>query len=147
MTMISRASSPADPKPRLVRVLIVDDNLQVIHDLRQLLELSGAVEVVGEADGGMEAVRLAAGISPDVVVVDLEMPGMDGYEVTARIKSGQSDLRVVILSVHAGPGEVERARAAGADDFVVKGAGYQTLLNAILGTDGSTKSFKKGENE
>ena len=143
--MMIPPSSPPSRKPRLVRVLVVDDNPQVLHDLRQLLELSGAVEVVGEAESGLEAVRLAAGLSPDVVVMDLEMPVMDGYKATARIKAGQPAPRVVILSVHAGPGEVERARAAGADSFVAKGTGYQILLNAILGKDGSTNSFEKGE--
>jgi DNA-binding NarL/FixJ family response regulator len=143
--MISHASSPVDPKSRLVRVLIVDDNPQVIYDLRQLLELSGAVEVVGEAEGGLEAVRLAAGLSPDVVIVDLEMPDMDGYETTRRIKACQPAPRVVILSVHAGLAE-QKALAAGADGFVVKGTDYKILLNAILDKDGSTKSFEKGEN-
>ncbi len=143
--MIPNPTNQADLKPCLVRVLIVDDNPQVIHDLHQLLELSGVVEVVGEAEGGLDAVRLATNLSPDVVVVDLEMPDMDGYEATTRIKAEKSNLRVVILSVHAGSDEVERTRAAGADAFVVKGAGYQTLLNAILGKDGSTNSKEKGE--
>jgi len=143
--MTSHPTSPADAKPRLVRVLIVDDNPQVIQDLRQLLELSGFVEVVGGAESGLEAVHLAAGLYPDVVVVDLEMPVMDGYEVTLQIKARQPTTRVVILSVHAGPGEVERAWAAGADSFVVKGSVYQVLLNAILGEDGPTQSNKEGE--
>lgn len=143
--MISEPSYQAGLKSRNVRVLIADDNPQVIHDLRQLLELTGAVEVVGEAEGGRDAVRLTTDLSPDVVILDLEMPDMDGYEATGRIKTNQSNVRVVILSVHAGSSEVERARSAGADDFVVKGAGYQILLNAILGTDGSTCSFEKGE--
>lgn len=144
--MILNSSSPPYLEPRRVRVLIADDNPQVIRDLRQLLELSGVIEVVGEADDGLEAVRLAASLSPEVVVMDLEMPCVDGYKATVRIKTEQSSLRVVILSVHAGSGEVERARAAGADDFVVKGADCQTLLNAILGKGGQTNSIKKGEN-
>ena len=64
-------------------------------------------------------------LSPEVVVMDLEMPGMDGYEATRRIKARHPAPRVVILSVHAGPEKRERARMAGADGFVVKGANYQ----------------------
>jgi DNA-binding NarL/FixJ family response regulator len=142
--MLANPNPPIDPKPRLVRALIVDDNPQVIHDLHHLLELSGAVDVIGEADNGLQAVRLANRLSPDVVVMDLDMPLMDGCQATALIKAGQPALRVIILSVHAGPGEMERARAAGADGFVVKGASYQILINAILGKDGPNNSFEKG---
>lgn len=129
---MTHALSPADRAHRLVRVLIVDDMPQVLHDLRQLLELSGVVEVIGEARDGQEAIRLCAKLSPDVVVMDLEMRGMDGYEATRRIKESQPAARVVILSVHAGPEEKERARVAGADCFVMKGVNYEVLINAIL---------------
>jgi CheY-like chemotaxis protein len=76
-----------------------------------------------------------------VVLMDLEMPILDGYEATRRIKTEQPTLRVIILSVHAGLEEVQRARASGADNFVVKGSDYQLLLNAILATDGSPNVF------
>jgi DNA-binding NarL/FixJ family response regulator len=118
---------------------------QVLHDLRQLLELSGAVEVIGEARDGQEAIRLCAKLSPEVVVMDLEMPGMDGYEATCRIKQRQPSPRVVILSVHAGPVEQERARATGADGFVMKGANYEVLVNAILGKNGWLGSSGNGK--
>jgi DNA-binding NarL/FixJ family response regulator len=131
--------------PPHVRVLIVDDNPQVRHDLRRLLELSGAVEVVGEAENGFEATRLAAALTPDAAVVDLEMPGMDGYEATMQIKTNQPTLRVIILSIHASPGEVAHALGSGADGFVVKGSEYQLLLNAILGMEKPNPTRKKGE--
>jgi DNA-binding NarL/FixJ family response regulator len=119
-------------RPRM-RVLIVDDTPEVLHDLRQLLELTGLFEIVAEAGDGREALRLAGELCPDAVVMDLEMPGMDGYAVTRRIKLCQPSARVVILSVHAGPAEQERARSAGADSFVEKGADYEVLVKAILG--------------
>jgi len=125
----------ADQLPRRVRLLLVDDMPQVRHDLRQLLELTGMVEVVAEAAEGLEAVRLAKTLAPDAVVMDLEMPGLDGFEATSRIKGQSADVRVIILSVHASPEEVERAQAAGADAFVVKGASYETLMRAILDLD------------
>jgi DNA-binding NarL/FixJ family response regulator len=129
------------------RVLIVDDNAKVRRELRTVLALAGDVEVLGEAEDGWEAIRQTEALQPDVVVMDLEMPVMDGYEATHRIKVRQPAPRVIILSIHAGAGEEERARAVGADAFVVKGTNYQTLLNAILGKDGSSNSFdpKKGE--
>jgi two-component system, NarL family, response regulator LiaR len=71
-------------------------------------------------------------LQPEVVIMDLEMPGMDGYEATRQIKSEIPSIRVVILSVHARAEEIARARAAGADQFVTKGASYEFLLNAIL---------------
>jgi len=143
--MMSHATSPTTPETRPVRVLLVDDAARVRHELRQLLELSGVVQVVGEAGDGLEAIRLTTELSPDVVVMDLEMPGLDGIQATCQIKLQTPAPWVVILSVHAGPAEEQSARAAGADRFVTKGADYQTLVNAILGKDGPFYSFEKGE--
>jgi two-component system response regulator DesR len=142
--MMSRAS-PASDNDRPVRVLLVDDSARVRHELRQLLELSGRVRILGEAGDGSEAIRLAAELAPDVVVMDLEMPGMDGFEATRQVKALQPAPRVIILSVHAGPATEAYAREAGADKFVTKGADYRILLNAIRGMDGSNQSFVKGE--
>lgn len=118
-----------------IRLLLADDAPQVLHDLHKLLELTGLIEIVAEARNGQEAVRLAAELGPDAVLMDLEMPGMDGYTATHAIKSRLPAPRVVILSVHAGSQERQRAQAAGADEFVVKGASYEVLVNAILGRD------------
>lgn len=142
--MISNASSQSDPGNHPVRVLLVDDAARVRNELRQLLELSGEVRVVGEAGDGLEAVRLSAELSPEVIIMDLEMPGMDGFEATRLIKAHEPAPWVVILSVHGGLAE-QKARAAGADSFVIKGTDYQILINAILGKDGSTHSFEEGE--
>jgi DNA-binding NarL/FixJ family response regulator len=97
------------------------------------------VEIVGEASDGLQAIRLASELYPDVVVLDLEMPNMDGYEATRQIKGRRLARRVVTLSVHAGPLEMETARSAGADCFIAKGARYEILLNAILEMDGLSK--------
>lgn len=137
--MTPHAFPPPESQIRPVRVLLVDDNPLVLTDLRRLLELSESVQVVGEAKNGLEAVNLAAALSPDVVVMDLEMPDMNGDEATRRIKLDQPTTRVVILTVHAEA--EEKARIAGADSFVVKGASYQIMLNAILGRDGSSDSL------
>ena len=127
-TQIASATSQSSP----VRVLIVDDMPQVRRELRQLLELLGQLEVAGEAASGREAIFQAEALHPDVVVMDLEMPEMGGCEATRQIKDRRLAKKVVILSVHAAPDEIERARQAGADDFVQKGASIDTLLNAIV---------------
>jgi DNA-binding NarL/FixJ family response regulator len=144
-SMMAHLSPLAAADLRPLRVLLVDDSVQVRHELRQLLELSGMVQIVGEAGDGLEAVRLAAELSPEAIVMDLEMPVLDGFEATRRIKTQMPAQRIVILSVHAGAETEQRARAAGADSFVVKGSDYRTLLNAILGKDGPFLSFEEGE--
>ena len=131
---------------KTIRVLIVDDLPQVRQGLASVLQLAArrvqpAIEVIGEAQNGDEAVRQAQALHPDVILMDLEMPVMDGYEATRRIKAEQPATRVIILSIHAGPGAVQRARKAAADDFLVKGVSYQILLNAILRVDGENHSF------
>lgn len=122
------------PERRLVRVLIVDDTPQVRQDLHLLLQLTGELEVVGEASNGMEAITQAEAVQPDVVVMDIEMPGMDGYEATRQIKARGLAARVVVLSIHVDSDNVQRAREAGADVFVDKAARFEKLLSAIVVT-------------
>ena len=112
----------------------MDDSPDVLHDLQLLLELSGEMKIVGQTNNGHEAVHLAASLQPDVILMDLELPGLDGYEATRRIKSRQPATRIIILTIHASPGDREQALVSGADDFVVKGSTYETLRNVILGT-------------
>jgi DNA-binding NarL/FixJ family response regulator len=130
---------PSHARSARKRVLIVDDNSQVLHDLRLLLELPGELEVIGEANNGLDAVQLARDLLAEVIVLDLEMPILDGYEATRLIKSQPGAPRVVILSVHAGPSEQHKASLAGADSFVAKGASYEELLGAILGKEVKNK--------
>ncbi len=115
------------------RVLLVDDNSQVLHDLRLFLEMPGEVEIVGEAPNGLEAIHLAHELRPDVIIMDLEMPVMDGFDATRQLRSQIPSLRIIILSVHADVEVQEKARLAGADGFVAKGASYETLLGAVFG--------------
>ena len=113
------------------RVLIVDDMAQVRQDLRTVLTLAGDIEIVGEAGDGLEAVGQAQALRPEVVVMDLEMPVMDGYEATRRIKALCPACRVVALTIHAGEAERQQALQAGMADVVVKGAPLEVLLRAI----------------
>ena len=114
------------------RVLIVDDMAQVRQDLRLLLELTGMIQVVAEAADGRQAIELAQVLRPDVVVMDLAMPVMDGFTATREIKERGSARRIVVLSVHGEAETLQLALEAGADALIVKGAPLETLVNAIL---------------
>ena len=114
-----------------IRVLIVDDMEQVRKDLCTFLTLSAAIEIVGEASNGLEAVRLVESLSPQVVLLDLEMPVMDGYEATRQIKTKYPCCRVIILTIHADEAEYQQALKAGADAFIAKGARLEVLMQAI----------------
>ncbi len=116
-----------------LRLLIVDDVAQVRQDLRTALALAGGIDVVGEAADGLEAVELAARLRPDVVLMDLAMPVMDGCEAARRIKEARPSCRVVVLTVHGDEEIRQRAFRAGTDDFVVKGAALETLVRAVSG--------------
>jgi DNA-binding NarL/FixJ family response regulator len=98
--------------------------------LRALLGASPDLEVVGEAADGIEAIALVAELRPDVVVMDLSLPGMHGTEIIKRIRSS-SDAKIVVLSMHSSPAVVERAREAGCHGYVVKGADVSELARAI----------------
>lgn len=131
-----------------IRILIVDDTPQVRQGLLAVLRLaarktSSRIEICGEAKDGCEAVRLAHGLHPDAVLMDLEMPVMDGFEATRRIKADLPAVRVVVLSIHDSPEERLRAAEAGADGFIAKGARHETLLDAIL----AAKPISKGVHE
>ena len=115
-----------------IRVLIVDDMKRVREDLCTFLTLTGNIRIVGEAGNGMEAVRLVKALNPQVVLMDLEMPVMDGYEAAGRIKALHPSCRIIALTIHGGEAEQERALQAGADEFIVKGAPLKSLVEAIF---------------
>ena len=113
------------------RILLVDDVAQVLEDLSTLLTLAGDIEIVGQAANGLEALHQYEALRPEAVLMDLEMPVMDGYEATRRIKSQAPTCRVIALTVHGYESARQKAMQAGVDVFVVKGAPLETLLQAI----------------
>jgi DNA-binding NarL/FixJ family response regulator len=113
------------------RVLIVDDSPRVRQELRTLLPLAGDIEIVGQAADGQEAIRLAMALQPDVVLMDLEMPVLDGYEATRQIKASSPSCRVVALTVHGYEAAWQKASQSGVDVFLVKGVSVETLVQAI----------------
>jgi DNA-binding NarL/FixJ family response regulator len=135
-----------------IRVLIVDDLPQVRKELATVLKLAAnatkaRIEFVGEAQDGKEAVEKTTSLHPDVVLMDLEMPVLDGFEATRKIKSFWPATRVIILSIHDEAEQQERALIAGADHFIAKGANMRTLLDAISGKYESPNSFDQYKGE
>jgi DNA-binding NarL/FixJ family response regulator len=114
-----------------IRLLLVDDEPTVRRGLRMRLELEPDVEVVGEAGNGVSAVELAAELAPSVVLMDVEMPVMDGISATQEISARTPGAAVVVLSIHDDRATIERARQAGAASFVAKAEMDAALLVAI----------------
>lgn len=117
--------------PAPIRVLLVDDHRIVREGLRALLHTSGAVDVIGEAQSGHDAVALARQLRPDVVLMDLSMPGGNGIEATEIISKTLPETKVLVLSMHDGAEYVRPALRAGAAGYVVKGAGLADLVTAL----------------
>jgi DNA-binding NarL/FixJ family response regulator len=114
-----------------VRLLIADDRPAVRQELRSILSLVAGVEVVAEAADGREAVRLAAALRPQAVLLDLQMPIMDGYEAARQIKSLCPACRIIALTIHDDESARRQAADSGIDAFVVKGTPIAALV-AVL---------------
>jgi DNA-binding NarL/FixJ family response regulator len=113
------------------RVLIADDNPQVRQELRTLLPLAADLEIVGEAADGLEATRLAQMLKPDVILLDLQMPVMDGYQAARQIKAACPSCWLVALTVYGDAKSRGQAAEAGVDMFLVKGVSVESLVEAI----------------
>jgi len=114
-----------------IRVLLVDDHAVLRESLRAFLEMYPDLEVVGEAADGLEAVAQARQCQPDVVLLDVAMPGLGGPEVTRRLKQDHPDTRVLILTQYSGADYVLHCLRAGADGYVVKKAGGAEVVRAV----------------
>ena len=114
-----------------IRVLLADDHTLVRAGIRSLLNGLENVEVVGEAGDGQEAVRLAESLRPDVVLLDVGMPGLNGLDVAARLVIHDPSIRVLILSMHTSEEYVLRALRAGCAGYLLKGSAVAELEIAV----------------
>ena len=118
-------------KTTKTKVLLAEDHALMRMGLKALIDVQPDLKVVGEADDGEAAVRAAAELRPDVVVMDLAMPGVDGAEATKRILDANPDAKIVILTAFADSADVGRALACGARGAQMKGNPAEDLLEAI----------------
>jgi len=114
-----------------IRVLIADDHIIVRSGLRLLLEAEPDIDVVGEALDGNEALSLVEKHLPDVVLMDISMPGMDGLEATRRIKAGWPEIKVLVLTMHRSDEYFFEMLKAGASGYILKGAETSELIQAV----------------
>ena len=116
---------------RLISVGIVDDNELVRNTLRFILGCSPNIKVVGEAENGSEAIAMVEAFQPDVVLMDISMPVLDGIRATRSITSNFPDTKVIVLTMHTDQIYSDTALQAGACQFLTKDCGKEKLLNAI----------------
>jgi two-component system, NarL family, response regulator DesR len=114
-----------------IRLLLADDQALVRGALAALLDLEPDLEVVAEVGSGDDVVPVATRVVPDVALLDVEMPGLDGIEATRAVKQAVPDLRVLIVTTFGRPGYLRRALKAGADGFVVKDTPARELADAV----------------
>ena len=114
-----------------LRILIVDDHPLMREGLALVLEASGKMEVVGHAGDGVEAVRLFARLQPDITLMDLQMPKLNGVEAITSIRSQSPKARIIVLTTYAGDTRALRALKAGASGFLLKNSVRKDLLEAI----------------
>ena len=135
------------PQEQKIRVLVVDDDPDFVEAAKVSLAVDRRIEVVGGAASGEEAVKQAAVLRPEVVAMDVVMPGLDGLEATRLIRKDQPECRVVLVSgsifVDRGDEGFEAARAAGASAYVVKSRAVLDLAEVVVSVARSAGSMSK----
>lgn len=116
---------------KAIRVVIADDHTLFRQGLRRVLELESGIQVVGEASNGQEALTLVTKVRPNVLVVDVTMPGMGGLEVARRVKESFPGVAVIILTMHEDQEYLVKAMKCGADGYLIKDIDSQNLIEAI----------------
>ena len=123
-------------KPKPLRVLIADDHRLFAEALEAILATDERIEVVGQASDGSEAVELARTLGPDVVLMDVSMPVLDGFEATREIRAASDRVHVLMLTGSNSRADVDRARKAGAAGYVTKDRIAAELIDAIVEISG-----------
>lgn len=127
-----------------IRVVLCDDHRIVTDGLRELLGAFPDIEVAGIASGGEEAAYLLRHLNVDVLLTDLDMPGMDGAALTALVKREHPAVRVVVLSMHEEPAMVKRLMELGADGYLLKSAGRDEVVLALRSVHAGRRHFSSG---
>ena len=114
-----------------IRVLLADDHAIVREGVRLLLNTQSDIDVIGEATNGEQAIALARTLAPDILLMDIGMPGMNGLEATRALKKELPSVNILVLTMHEGDDYFFRILAAGASGYLLKGASSEELLSAI----------------
>lgn len=115
----------------MIKILLVDDHQLIRTGIRRLLEAAGDIEVIGEADSGEQALLQARVLHPDVVLMDIHMPGIGGLEATRKLLHHHPEMKVISLSVQRQDPYPERLLAAGASGYLTKDCGAEEFISAI----------------
>jgi DNA-binding NarL/FixJ family response regulator len=137
------ATACGGPSPGPIRVLVVDDHDAFRAGLTELLSGESGIEVVGECRDGSEVLAADTRLRPDVVLMDLNMPGVDGEEATRILRAAGSRAHIVVLTAE-GPGALSRAMSAGAHALVGKDEDPDRLLQSVRTVAGSRRCFPDG---
>jgi DNA-binding NarL/FixJ family response regulator len=115
-----------------VKVLLVEDHFMARLALRSVLGDAPSLTIIGEADNGRDAIRMHSRLTPDVTIIDLNLPGVDGFEAIAAIRQQNRAAKIVVLTNYEGSEDVYRALKRGAMAYLTKDASGEELINAIL---------------
>ncbi|OGO17599.1 MAG: hypothetical protein A2Z02_04595 [Chloroflexi bacterium RBG_16_48_7] len=124
--------------PEIITVLLADDHPLIRHSLRNVIEKQADCKIVGEAADGREAIDLTEKLSPDIVIMDITMPGIDGLEATKEIKAKRPSTGILILTVHTEDEIIISLFEAGADGYLIKSVFGDDIIQAM-------RSLKRGE--
>lgn len=130
-----------------IRVLIADDHLLVVDGLKSCLETIDHIEIVGIAKTGTEALEQAKRLSPDVILMDINMPELNGLDATELLKERSPEVKVLILSMHDNPHYISSAMQNGARGFVLKDVPFQEVVTAIEAVHQGGTYFSSGVTE
>lgn len=125
----------------MIRVLVADDHTLVRQSLVSVLQASGACEVVGEASDGLEAIQQALRLRPDVAIVDISMPGLNGIEVVRRLRAELPSTRTLVLTMHQEDEYVLHVVRAGASGYLLKDSAVTELLQAVREVHAGRRHF------
>jgi DNA-binding NarL/FixJ family response regulator len=124
-----------------INILLVDDHELILEGMAQLVESIAGFRVVGKAENGKIALQLVEALKPDMVLMDVDMPVMNGLEATKRIKAQYPDTQVLILTMHNEDALVKRMKEIGADGFILKNADRDSFVEALSSVAGGQKDF------
>ncbi len=130
-----------EEKMETIKAILADDHGVVRSGIRSLLESEGDIQVIAEADNGQEAIQQVAALSPDLAIVDIRMPVMNGLEATQRIRQSAPNTKVLILSMHDDEDYILQSVESGASGYLLKGSSKEEFLRAVRTVYAGEKYF------